>query len=725
MPHYIPPSWLHYADEILQRLSWTIALKDDRPRYGQDDVRSAPDAEPPIDVAGEEGPKFVLGASTGRMLDSEPTAQPSPQQISLALRLAVSFGSRDAVSRCMDDGAITVIGGMTPGEIGVLSDLLRLAFLPPLCQVCTKPGQIPYADSVRPKLLRLAPEADDDEISRYVLRKFHEHVSRAPGAAAPVLILLPDEAVPPKELARYLPPPIPLVLVGREIMLRHLQIAYVDFDEAAVFDALPNDQALTGLTTIALNVALRAPDAFEAARRLAEFLQPDTRSGDGPRLEDIAGDGEALGAARQLVADLVLWQQKKLRWSDLCRSLLLYGRPGTGKTWIARAMGNSAGISFVAASFAEWQATGHLGDMLRAMRKSFSEARRQSPAILFIDEIDALGSRQDSDRHASNYRHQVIAGCLELMDGIAREEGVIVVGACNYPDRIDPAVLRPGRFDLKIEVPLPDTAAILGMLRHHLGDGFDEADMRELARSATGSSAADVDGAIRKARADARGAGRAFRLEDLQAQFAPSDPRAADWDRRAAIHECGHAIVCQVLNRGEVSRILLTDGGGMIGRLPSAPSNLSGDLEAELAYHMAGRAAERLICGNASTGSGGPGHSDLAQATKLAVAIDMLFGLGVYGPVWMDTPPEVVLRDPKIRARIRDRLETAEARAGRILAAYRGYLEAMAAALARERLLTGEALASWLTPLKQDGGLSVEIQPMDRAADLENRPVPQ
>ncbi len=725
MPQHPPPCWLPYADAILERLSWTIALKDDGPRYGRDDVRSAPDAEPPIDVAGEVGPKLGLGASTGRMVDSESTPQPSPQQISLALRLAASFGSRDAFSRCMEPGAVTVLGGMTPGEIGVLSDLLRLAFLPPLCQVCTKPGQIPYADSVRPKLLRLAPEADDDEISRYALRKFHDHVSRSPGAAAPVLILLPDEALPPKELARYLPPPIPLVPVGREIIMRHLQVAYDDFDQAVVSDAMPTDQALAGLTTIALNVALRAPDALEAARRLGEFLPPDPRSGDGPRLEDIAGDGEALAAARQLVADLLLWQQNKLRWSDLCRSLLLYGRPGTGKTFLARAMGRSAGISFVAASFAGWQATGHLGDMLRSMRASFAEARRQSPAILFIDEIDAVGSREDSDRHASNYRHQVIAGFLELMDGIAREEGVIVVGACNFPDRIDPAVLRPGRFDLKIEVPLPDTAAIFGILRHRLGDGFDEGDLRDLARSATGSSAAEVDGAIRKARADARGAGRAFRLEDLQAQFAPSDPRAADWDRRAAIHECGHAIVCRLLDCGEVSRVLLADGGGMTGRLRRAQNGLPSDLEAELTYHMAGRAAERLICGNVSAGSGGPAHSDLAQATKLAVAIDTLLGLGGYGPVWMDTPPEVVLRDPKIRARIRHRLETAEARAGEILAAYRGHLEAMAAALARERMLTGDALSEWLAPLKQDGGLSVEIRRLDRAADLENRPVPQ
>ena len=182
-------------------------------------------------------------------------------------RFAASVGSGEAFLRCLCPGAITVLSGMATSEIGVLSDLLRLAFLPPGCQVCRKPAQFPYADG-RPRLLLLAPETDDDEISRYALRQFHERIAAAPGVAAPVLILLPDEAVPAKELARYLPPPIQLAPVGRDIMLRHLQVSYDDFDEAVVFDAMPTDQTLAGLTTIALNVALRAPDAVDAARRL-------------------------------------------------------------------------------------------------------------------------------------------------------------------------------------------------------------------------------------------------------------------------------------------------------------------------------------------------------------------------------------------------------------------------------------------------------------------------
>ena len=188
----------------------------------------------------------------------------------------------------------------------------------------------------------------------------------------------------------------------------------------------------------------------------------------GPRLEDMDGDTAALRAAKRLVSDLLLWKRGEIRWSDLSRSLLLYGPPGTGKTWLARAMGNSAGLNVVTGTFGQWQAAGHLGDMLREMRRTFAEARRLAPSFLIIDEIDAVGSRTDEDRHSSNYRANVINAFLAEMDGIAREEGVIVVATCNHSDRIDAAVVRAGRMDLKIELALPDAAAILALLRQHL-----------------------------------------------------------------------------------------------------------------------------------------------------------------------------------------------------------------------------------------------------------------
>lgn len=196
MPYHHPPSWSPYAEEILGRLSWTIALKDSGfTRYGRDEVRTAPDAEPPLDVAGEG--VAIPELDHGGIMDADDladdaTPQPSPVQVSLALRLAASFGSRESFLRCLEPGAITVLGGAGP------------------------------------KLLRLALEGDDDEISRYALRAFHELIAEAPGVAAPVLILMPDEAAPAQELARYLPPAVLLAPVRREIMLLHPRLVYED-----------------------------------------------------------------------------------------------------------------------------------------------------------------------------------------------------------------------------------------------------------------------------------------------------------------------------------------------------------------------------------------------------------------------------------------------------------------------------------------------------------------
>lgn len=166
--------------------------------------------------------------------------------------------------------------------------------------------------------------------------------------------------------------------------------------------------------------------------------------------------------------DLRAWKIGKVGWQDLTRTLLLYGPPGTGKSWIARAMGNSAGFSVVAGTFGQWQAAGHLGDMLREMRRTFAEARAKAPTVLIIDEIDAVGSREDRDQHSRSYRTQVINAFLAEMDSIAREEWVIIIGTCNHPQFIDPAVLRAGRFDMKVALPLPDAEGLFSVFRHRL-----------------------------------------------------------------------------------------------------------------------------------------------------------------------------------------------------------------------------------------------------------------
>ncbi|MHA3980826.1 M41 family metallopeptidase, partial [Halovulum sp. GXIMD14794] len=169
---------------------------------------------------------------------------------------------------------------------------------------------------------------------------------------------------------------------------------------------------------------------------------------------------------------------------------------------------------------------------------------------------------------------------------------------------------------------------------------------------------------------------------------------------RSAVHECGHALACAALGLGTVQRVLLTPGGGEIHRDRDAREGLLPDVEAELALTLAGRAAERLVLGTVSAGSGGAEDSDLAVATRIAIAIDTALGLGAHGPTWSGTAdPLRHFDDPDLRARVRTRLETAEERATRILQKHRDHLTRMAGALLAARELRPPALDRWLAPV--------------------------
>lgn len=440
--------------------------------------------------------------------------------------------------------------------------------------------------------------------------------------------------------------------------------------------------------------------ARQVAERIAAILgqaapTPDT----GPWLEDIHGDTPALRAARQMVRDLRGWKQGKTGWQDLTRSLLLYGPPGTGKSWIARAMGHSAGFSVVSGTFGQWQAAGHLGDMLREMRKTFAEARAKAPTVLIIDEIDAVGSREDRDRHNFTYKVQVINAFLAEMDSIAREEGVIVVGTCNHPDLIDPAVLRAGRFDMKVALTLPDADALFGVFRHGLPD-WSESILRDLAARAVGHTPAEIDAAIRQARAAARGRNRDLTPDDLRGVFAVH--RVPEVEHRIAIHECGHALACAALDLGEVQRVMLHDDGGLTIFEARPKPGLRADLEAFLTQLLAGRAAEQLVFGTVSGGAGGGKDSDLARATNLALSLHSQYGLGAYGPLWLgDHTDRLLPGSPALRDEVRAEIEAAEARALSLLTPHRGLLEDMAKVLADRRELTGDDAEPWLAKVRK------------------------
>lgn len=633
-------------------------------------------------------------AATAANGASQPRVRLPAGKLLPLLRLAASIGGIPDRDAMLAPGAISVIEDIPGNLVDALKKLLPHA-LPDSWSLATSMGRLPRD---KPYLLVLGPELMNGKISEQAERGFAAELATAIDMRVPILVLLPEMAKapavlrhPPVERRAFAPLSVEILITA----LRATHSATGRIDEAAVRGALPDDATLPDLEPLALSLAMRAPTAKEVAERIAALAVKAPRAAaDGPSLEAIHGDSPALRAARQIVRDLRAWKQGEVGWQDLTRTLLLYGPPGTGKSWIARAMGNSAGFSVVTGTFGQWQAAGHLGDMLREMRRTFAEARSKAPTVLIIDEIDAVGSREDREQHNRSYRTQVINAFLAEMDAVAWEEGVIVIGTCNLPDLIDPAVMRPGRFDMKVALPLPDADALYGVFRHCLPD-WREADLRDLAARAVGCSAADVDAVIRQRRATARGQKRALTLDDLRQVFRIAhDPEI---DRRVALHECGHAIICAALDLGPVKRVFLDrDGGGGTLFEASAKHGLLADMQDRLVQMLAGRAAERLILGDVSAGAGGGQDSDLAHATMIATSIQTRYGLGAQGPVWTADPEALLALEPDVLFRVRRELEAAEKRATQILSTHRNLLDEMAAALMASRDMDRAEAQDWL-----------------------------
>ncbi len=206
------------------------------------------------------------------------------------------------------------------------------------------------------------------------------------------------------------------------------------------------------------------------------------------------------------------------------RGALLVGPPGIGKTMFARALAGTCRIPLVIGSLAEWQASGSLDHHLTAMRTCFAEARSSAPSLLFIDEIDAVGSRLESTDQNSVYMSQVITALLQELDGTVAREGVIVLAATNNAAALDPAITRPGRFDHIVELSLPGSEALEGIFRFHLGPDLADADLSEIVGLARDASGADCAKWVRTARRLARKERRALAVGDLDAVIQKERP---------------------------------------------------------------------------------------------------------------------------------------------------------------------------------------------------------
>lgn len=437
-------------------------------------------------------------------------------------------------------------------------------------------------------------------------------------------------------------------------------------------------------------------------------------------LATLPGMGAASTWGLELARDLLDWSNGVIPWDDVDRGVLLYGKPGTGKTSYAKALAASCSVPLIATSVTEWQSTGHLGDLLGAMRRSFKTARDQAPCILFLDELDSVGIRAEFSGDHKTYGIQVVNGLLECLDGVEAREGVVVVAACNDPTSIDPAILRSGRLDQAIEIPLPDVAARAAILRYHLGSEISATSDDELNRIAGrlhGWTGADIERLVREARRVARRSRRPLAIGDLTHLLPPPPNPSAEERRRFAIHEIGHALAVVRLGLGELIAVRIghdDDGSQHSGAATLSRSRpplvlTSNDLEAELVKMLVGTAAEAVILGSRSTGASGNEDSDLARATLLAARIELHHGLG-------DTP--IILAEDSAR-QLRKLVERDAALRGRVEARLRGAFE-RAQELIRDHRDVAEVLAKKLTEKGEMTGAEVR-EIIDRCDRLTNR----
>jgi len=392
------------------------------------------------------------------------------------------------------------------------------------------------------------------------------------------------------------------------------------------------------------------------------------------------------------------------------RGVLMAGPPGTGKTLLARAVAGEAHVPFFSVSgsgFVEM----FVGVGAARVRDLFEQARTRGPAIVFIDEIDALGARRDHGGIAgSDEREQTLNQLLAEMDGFEDSGGVVVLAATNRPDALDPALRRPGRFDREVVVPLPDRAERSAILASHArGKNFGPGtDFNEIAAATPGFSGADLANLINEA---ALTAVRAGRTAITGADFAAARDRVLLGTRRSsplapgelatvAVHEAGHALVAALSPHADpVSRVTVLGAGQALGlteTLPADDRRLYGEryLADTLAVRLGGRAAERLVRGEASTGA----SDDLATATALATQMVRDFGLSeTIGPVSYSGPAGPLtqrgysehtqwLVDQEVTAI----LTRAETRARDLLTSHRDALDQLTAALLEQETVTGD-----------------------------------
>ena len=443
----------------------------------------------------------------------------------------------------------------------------------------------------------------------------------------------------------------------------------------------------------------------------------------GVTFKDVAGQEEAKESLKEVVDFLENPQRYEEIGAKLPRGALLVGPPGTGKTLLAKAVAGEAGVPFFSISGSEFVEM-FVGRGAAKVRDLFKQAKEKAPCIVFIDEIDTIGKKRDGGGFSGNdEREQTLNQLLTEMDGFDNQKGIVVLAATNRPDSLDAALLRPGRFDRRVPVELPDLAGRKAILELHTKDVKTEPgiDLTTIARATPGASGADLaniinEGALRAVRLGRKRATQEDFEESVEVVIAGQQRKStvlSDHEKQVvAYHEIGHAIVAaRQKGSAPVTKITIvprTSGAlGYTMQVEEDERFLTTKQEVldKLAVYCGGRAAEELIFGEMTTGAA----NDIEQATKLARNMITRFGMSEeFGMMALGTVLNAYLNQDtsltcapgtaeRVDAAVLKLITEAHERAMQILKENKFKLHELAHYLYKKETITGDEFMSLLT----------------------------